>query len=109
LQGILNGYGGIRLPLDADEMTICPLLPPNTTSLTLRGVWYRQFQLVIAYNSKTLDLSLLDDGIAPTATCSSLVVIDPRGRQLPLQAPLQNLPINTTPGTLCSRYTIRCT
>jgi protein-glucosylgalactosylhydroxylysine glucosidase len=35
LQGVMFGYGGIRL---SNVMSFNPILPPNTTEMTMRGV-----------------------------------------------------------------------
>jgi len=60
LQAILYGYAGLRY--QSDHMLLRPTLPPQSRSLLLRHLHFQGSLMNIAYDAKTLILSLQING-----------------------------------------------
>ncbi|KYQ91148.1 acid trehalase-like protein 1 [Tieghemostelium lacteum] len=56
LQGVINGYGGLRI--HSTYLDFNPQLPINTTSLKLRGVHYQSAKLDIYWTSQIMQIEL---------------------------------------------------
>eukprot|EP01102_Stenamoeba_stenopodia_P020574 TRINITY_DN8083_c0_g2_i2.p1 TRINITY_DN8083_c0_g2~~TRINITY_DN8083_c0_g2_i2.p1 ORF type:complete len:574 (+),score=131.27 TRINITY_DN8083_c0_g2_i2:205-1926(+) len=78
LQGVINGYGGLRIERDA--LTWNPILPPNTSSMKLRYVNYRGNFISLSFDSTTMTVILEDAGTSQ----QPLVVVDSKGNVYPL-------------------------
>ncbi|EDO36562.1 predicted protein, partial [Nematostella vectensis] len=65
LQGLLHGYGGVRVR--EDSLEINPTLPPSTTRLTLTGVHYLGSVIDIALDASRVNVTLTSTSqIAPS-------------------------------------------
>ena len=65
VQGIVNGYGGVRYK--HDSMALTPNLPPNTTALTISGVHFRGASLTLRIVATHAEVVLVRAPAAPRA------------------------------------------